>query len=92
MLEMFSDLTTLWISVVMTVLFVAAFTRANVLLIEWELRTNWKNRLFVDLKEQKRIDTLLIPLSAKRYHPKIPSRFDHSDQDEEDPTPVVFSY
>ncbi len=89
MLEVLSDMTMLWISVVITVLLVAAFTKANVLALEWELRTNWKRQL-VDFSKHEQINPLLIPSQIKYYRPKMPSRMDHLDQDEEGPSLVVY--
>lgn len=89
MLEIISDMTMLWVSVVMTVLLVTAFTKANILVMEWELRTSSKRQI-VDLAEQKQTNSLLIPLLTKLYRPKIPSRIDHLDQDEEGPSLVVY--
>ncbi len=89
MLEVFNEILMLWVSIVMMVLIVAAFTRSNVFYVEWELRANWKSRMSIDFKFHKKTKLHLFPLFVKSYHPKIPSRMDHKDQDEEDPI-VVF--
>jgi hypothetical protein len=90
LIEIISDVTTLWVSVVMTVLLVAAATKANVLLIEWELRSSWKKQ-FIDLNEQEPVSPILIHLSRMLYKPKIPSTYDHNNQDDEEATPIVFT-
>jgi len=87
MVEIITDMITLWISVGMTVLVVAAMTKANILLIEWELRTDWKKQ-FVCVEVHEPESPLLIHLSRKQYKPKIPSINDHSLDDEERPLRV----
>ncbi|MFC0561773.1 hypothetical protein [Halalkalibacter alkalisediminis] len=89
MVEIITDMTTLWISVVMTVLLVAAMTKANILLIEWELRTDWKNQ-FVYAEVKEPVSPMLIHLSRKQYKPKIPSNSDHHSQDDEEKPLRVF--
>lgn len=86
MVEIITDMTTLWVSVVMTVLLVAAITKTNVLLIEWELRTNWKKQ-FVYAEVKEPVGPMLIHLSRKQYKPKIPSINDHHNQDDEEELP-----
>ncbi|WP_227937872.1 hypothetical protein [Alkalihalobacillus deserti] len=90
MVEIISDMTSLWVSVVLTVLLVAAMTKANVLLIEWELRTNWRNQFFYT-EVQEPVSPMLIHLGVVQYKPKIPSASDHNNnQDEEEITPIFF--
>ncbi|ARK29158.1 hypothetical protein [Halalkalibacter krulwichiae] len=89
MIEIITDLTSLWVSVVMTVLLVAAMTKANILRFEWELHTGWK-RKFVDVSEQEPENPMLIHLSRMKCKPKIPSTNDHKNQDDDDATSIVF--
>jgi hypothetical protein len=49
MVEIISDMTMIWVSIFMTMLFLTAFAKVNVFFIEWELRTNWKRQL-VDME------------------------------------------
>ncbi|WP_088102693.1 hypothetical protein [Halalkalibacter urbisdiaboli] len=84
MLEIISDMTMLWISVVVTVLLVAAFTRASMSVCEWTIRANWKNQF----KQIEPHDKIIVPtgrLFSKSYHPKIPSFLDQSVLDDEEP-------
>ncbi|WP_332631117.1 hypothetical protein [Halalkalibacter flavus] len=89
MIEIVSDMTMVWVTIIMTVLVVAAFTKANVLMIEWELRTSWK-RQYIHMDDQAGVNSSLIQPSSKQYRPKIPSFIDHKNQDDEDPILVVF--
>ncbi|GAE35665.1 hypothetical protein [Halalkalibacter akibai] len=90
MIEIFSDVTTLWASVVMTVLFFAATTKANLLFIEWELRSGWKKHFLV-LNDQEPVALALIHHCSMQYKPKIPSTKDHNNQDDEEATLFVFA-
>ncbi|MFC0473710.1 hypothetical protein ACFFHM_25160 [Halalkalibacter kiskunsagensis] len=90
MVEIISDMTMIWVSVFITMLFLAAFTKANVFLIEWELRTNWKRQL-VSMKDNDQKTPFLVHHCTKLYRPKIPSLIDHTNQDDEDSILVAFS-
>lgn len=90
MIEIITDMTTLWVSVMMTVLLVAAMTKANVLLIEWELRTSWKKQ-FIHTEVQELVNSMLIHQSSKQYKPKIPSSRDHNNEDDEEHPQNVFN-
>ncbi|KHF42059.1 hypothetical protein [Halalkalibacter okhensis] len=89
MVEILSDMTMVWVTVIMTVLVVAAFTKANVLMIEWELRASWK-RQHIRIDDHAEWNSSLIQPSSKQYRPKIPSLIDHKKNDDEDPILVVF--
>ncbi|GAE25875.1 hypothetical protein JCM9140_1896 [Halalkalibacter wakoensis JCM 9140] len=89
MIEILSDLTMVWVTLFITVSALAAFTVANVLAIEWELRTNWRKQQ-THVQDQSILTISYDPPSMKRYLPKIPSRTDHKSLDDEDPKLVVF--
>ncbi|MDT8862036.1 hypothetical protein N0O92_17640 [Alkalihalobacillus sp. MEB130] len=89
MIEFISDMTMLWETVLLTFLIVAAFTKANVLLIEWQLRTNWKKHS-VDTVVRSEVNVYLSHPSSNQYRPKIPSLIDHKNQADEEPNLVVF--
>ncbi|WP_332694103.1 hypothetical protein [Halalkalibacter lacteus] len=90
MVEIVSDMTMIWVSIFMTMLFLAACTKANVFIIEWELRTNWKRKL-VNMEDYDHETPFLAHLCTKLYRPKIPSLIDHTNQDDEDSILVAFS-
>jgi hypothetical protein len=89
MVEIISDMTMIWVSIFMTMLFLTAFAKVNVFFIEWELRTNWKRQL-VDMESYDDEPPFLVHFCSKLYRPKIPSLIDHTNQDDEDSTLVVF--
>lgn len=88
MLEVISEMMMLWYSVILTVWLVTAFAKANIVLLEWELRMS-SRRLWLKLEDGQRQGLLLIPSRRSSYRPKIPNRADHHKSDEEDPTLVV---
>lgn len=89
MVELLTDMTMLWVSVMFTVLLLTAFTKSNRVFIEWELFANWK-RQDLQIKQEDPTKQLLIPPIMITFKPKIPSQRDHS-QDDEAASPLVYS-
>jgi hypothetical protein len=87
MLEIVSDMTVLWISVILTVLVVSAFTKASMSFCQWTIRTSWKHQ-FQQFEAYQKLLTHFIRPKSVRYHQKIPSNLDKkaSDDDDDDET------
>ncbi|WP_100371910.1 hypothetical protein [Bacillus sp. FJAT-45037] len=88
MIEVITDMTMLWFSVVMTVLLVAAFARANVANVWYTFHVTTKEQV-LHTECTKLVVTSLIRPSSNVYRPKIPSVFDKGQSDDEPHSLVV---
>lgn len=87
MLELVSDSMGLWLSLVVTFLVVAAFTKA-LFIIEWELQATGKQRM-KQVGFYPQIQPHLIHQNRVWFHPKIPAYSDHTSDDEDSSLVVV---
>ncbi|WP_100406530.1 hypothetical protein [Bacillus solitudinis] len=88
MLEVITDMTMLWFSVVITVLLIAAFARSSLSGFEWKIRTIRKNH-FNQFDVQKCLETTHTRPSSVVYRPKIPAISDKVNPDDEEEQPLV---
>ncbi|MDV2886882.1 hypothetical protein BTR22_11505 [Alkalihalophilus pseudofirmus] len=88
MIEFITDMTMLWLSVVMTVLLVAAIARASVAGVWFTFHMTSKKQLS-QTEHQPLVIAALIRPSSNPYRPKIPSVFDKGQSDDEPHSLVV---
>ncbi|MDV2686260.1 hypothetical protein RYX56_17980 [Alkalihalophilus lindianensis] len=88
MIEVISDMTMLWLGVVMTLLLVAAFARASVVNVWFTFHVASKKQLLQTECIELVIAALIRP-SSSTYRPKIPSVFDKGSSDDEPHSLVV---